>query len=1046
MSYTKVNKGGDKVTYSWDSSTNKYRVSKVETNYRSKQADTRPSKVRGRVASEVELVENGDINTTDRIDALTQGGTTGVPVVVRQGETEQEAIRRSAERTAKLYADANRGRAVKVELSAPKRKNVVGEVGSKSFNYYEDIAKESFKNNPNTVKVRVGGYEFTRGEEVSDYKPTRSGEINAAVKPSDVVGRVDYEIETAKTKLLTEYEKLSRQKKSSFLIGAGLLGVGLVEGAVGTAKVAYGVAKYSVNPVQLAIDSYDVGSAVVKNPVIVEDTARAVATAIVTNPAGFIGEIGGSYGVVRLAGAGFKAVSKLSKVEVVGSGKSLTQQVKVTDDVFDSVTFQNVKVRSGGKVFDVESVTSTVTKKDMGSASLQTQKSNLKVVQGKNVYGGFGRGDVVVSKTETGELLVRGDTLQGVKVGEKVYLQQGEFQGVGKVFGDGGSRYTSTIKSSSVYNPDKLISSADDLVYGKGVVVDEVVGVESSSSVKIAEFEAPKTSYYAVGTKSDSINKRGFDFAELKKDGRVGEFIGYSDDSTKIFLDKSLKPKEVKDVLGHEQGHALSYDWYSYADDFKFNEVTDFSKSVGDGGIFSKEFRSLQKKGMVEKESFFKKYDSVDVPEERFAELYKARKLNPEKFDLVAPESAKKMNYFDEPNVVSVSSAEKYENIVYSGAVDSRGGSLLRSAEKGGDFKVNPYDQSYSFDDLTFSYVKPNEAFIFEKSIVKTKADSLPVSSYIEVSDANSVMKLQQGSGGATISVRAKNPSPPVIVAETQAKSVVKNIKVAEATKTSEVVVSSGKTVIPAASLSGKSKYAELVEVTYNKAVALDVESEKVVSPARITATASSVVSGFSSKSSSSLAYTLATGVKSSSLVDSISASEIKTNLKTDVVFVVEQVVEPVVNTPIPPGKFVPVAPVVSLPGVDKPSRASVGYDVYVRKSGVFEKSTVKPLSLSDAKDFGAYRVHNSPRATFLLKPGVSSGLGFIKRNVKGSFSSLSPNFVQKNGMYIEKRNKRIMSPGEKAGITFKGIQSNIIKSKKNKFKKKKGLFGGGLF
>jgi len=95
----------------------------------------------------------------------------------------------------------------------------------------------------------------------------------------------------------------------------------------------------------------------------------------------------------------------------------------------------------------------------------------------------------------------------------------------------------------------------------------------------------------------------------------------------------------------------------------------------------------------------------------------------------------------------------------------------------------------------------------------------------------------------------------------------------------------------------------------------------------------------------------------------------------------------------------------------------SKGFDVYAKIKGQFKKVNVKPLAKSQALSFGARFVGNSPSATFKLKETQASVLDFKKINYG------LQDFYKKGALYIEKRERRIKSQGEKLGITFRGLQ-----------------------
>jgi hypothetical protein len=108
MSYSITDEYGKKKTYSYDPSTKKYKVTKIETI-----AEPNKKQTGNRY--------NPPVKTDQRTQALTQGGKTGVPVIKRQGETDTQALQRSAQRTAAMYAASNPNRSVSVQVSQPTR-------------------------------------------------------------------------------------------------------------------------------------------------------------------------------------------------------------------------------------------------------------------------------------------------------------------------------------------------------------------------------------------------------------------------------------------------------------------------------------------------------------------------------------------------------------------------------------------------------------------------------------------------------------------------------------------------------------------------------------------------------------------------------------------------------------------------------------------------------------------------------------------------------------------------------------------------------------
>ena len=142
---------------------------------------------------------------------------------------------------------------------------------------------------------------------------------------------------------------------------------------------------------------------------------------------------------------------------------------------------------------------------------------------------------------------------------------------------------------------------------------------------------------------------------------------------------------------------------------------------------------------------------------------------------------------------------------------------------------------------------------------------------------------------------------------------------------------------------------------------------------------------------------------------------------------IIEPIIEPVIgSSTIPPIKEFPIIPPI-IPSVNinrKVSVGSRGFDVFVRKRGVFVKASSFAMSKKDALDFGAFTVSNTARATFDVRPSSSSIMGGSSISSAGAFNKYRSNFYKKGGLFIEKRNKRITSLCEKAEITSLGIAS----------------------
>jgi len=224
-----------------------------------------------------------------------------------------------------------------------------------------------------------------------------------------------------------------------------------------------------------------------------------------------------------------------------------------------------------------------------------------------------------------------------------------------------------------------------------------------------------------------------------------------------------------------------------------------------------------------------------------------------------------------------------------------------------------------------------------------------------------------------------------------------------------------------------KVKGATPVSVSKTETKSEPVQALKTFSSSKVLTqqkTQSEAVLALKTRSRSKLAYATAT-VQATDVISS-------TQQKTSVVSLTTQklaVRQRVVTEKVVPQQVL-IGLVTPRPSPDV-SRQGNGFDVFVRTRGVFQKISRQALGKRDAKDLGAYNVANTPQATFTLRPS-SSPLGSISSRMRGSFNAFRSNFIQKGGLFIEKRGKRIKSGGEKAGITRKGILAN---KNKNLFK-----------
>jgi len=139
-----------------------------------------------------------------------------------------------------------------------------------------------------------------------------------------------------------------------------------------------------------------------------------------------------------------------------------------------------------------------------------------------------------------------------------------------------------------------------------------------------------------------------------------------------------------------------------------------------------------------------------------------------------------------------------------------------------------------------------------------------------------------------------------------------------------------------------------------------------------------------------------------------------------------------------PPPSSIPRTPPIYtppfIPRIKQTNNKTGAYNVLVRRKGVFRKINIKPLTKTSAINLGTYKVGATAAATFKLQKVFGKA---TTQQRKGNIQD----FYRKQGLFIEKRGKRIKSSsiGELQEITFKGIRASKNKKKR---KKKTGMFG----
>ncbi len=143
------------------------------------------------------------------------------------------------------------------------------------------------------------------------------------------------------------------------------------------------------------------------------------------------------------------------------------------------------------------------------------------------------------------------------------------------------------------------------------------------------------------------------------------------------------------------------------------------------------------------------------------------------------------------------------------------------------------------------------------------------------------------------------------------------------------------------------------------------------------------------------------------------------------------------ITKPPPP---VSLPPLPSVKFISSEKGLEESFKVFAIKAGKPIQISKKPLPKSKALALGAKEILGTPRATFIIK-----GTGFkIPKAAKDPFfQTVKSQFRKKApGVFVEKTEFRIDTPGELAGITFKGLETltqfpGLRKKKKRKKKRR---------
>jgi len=114
---------------------------------------------------------------------------------------------------------------------------------------------------------------------------------------------------------------------------------------------------------------------------------------------------------------------------------------------------------------------------------------------------------------------------------------------------------------------------------------------------------------------------------------------------------------------------------------------------------------------------------------------------------------------------------------------------------------------------------------------------------------------------------------------------------------------------------------------------------------------------------------------------------------------------------------------IVKISDKDDTKKKKKGFNVFTRRAGKFVKINTSPLTETEAINYGAYTVRNTSDATFKIKETnaeATSGKFNLVESLK--------NLYRKGDLYIQPREQRIKTKGEKEQITLKGIRTNLSK------------------
>jgi len=255
---------------------------------------------------------------------ITQQGKTGVPVILHKGETEQQALQRSADLTAKRYVSSNPGSRVALKVSLPKSKS--GNTGSNPVKIPKQNTPKTIIHNKQTVPTSSTNFKsglpnYIKYDSTSRVQsPIFFSHVNK--EPSSINPASPLSFAQSSSKAFSDFSgNLNKARdfadfpgaSSNYLLksaeaGSYALTSGVALGVYGFGK---GVFDTITNPGNAVEGVVKYGANIIKNPVsTVSKTYNNIGRAVSSNPVAFGTEAFLSFYVPGKVVKGYETVSK----------------------------------------------------------------------------------------------------------------------------------------------------------------------------------------------------------------------------------------------------------------------------------------------------------------------------------------------------------------------------------------------------------------------------------------------------------------------------------------------------------------------------------------------------------------------------------------------------------------------------------------------------------------------------------------------------------------------------------------------------------------